>query len=203
MERCGGRHRSRVNLSGCLNSGWGGCMMGAGRGSGATGVIADRAGMYVSVESDAGGRGEVSRTGYLVGVDGSTHSVGEGLPEIECFRCGVCCILYRPRVDGPEIERIARCLDMPEELFRATYVRSGATGRCDILDEGKGRCPFLVVDEETGVASCRIHACRPQACRDWRASLARSECQEGLRGLKRGAAILLPADLPGRGSAGA
>jgi hypothetical protein len=35
---------------------------------------------------------------YLIMQDGTEHKVGDGLSEIECFRCGVCCACYRPKV---------------------------------------------------------------------------------------------------------
>ncbi len=60
---------------------------------------------------------------YL-GLGGGTEPrAGESLSAIDCFRCGVCCIRYRPPVTHKEIEDIARELGMPEKEFIARYIR--------------------------------------------------------------------------------
>ena len=133
--------------------------------------------------------------GYLIMQGGTEHKVGDGLSEIECFRCGVCCARYRPKVTLKEIKRIARKLSMSTDAFSSAYVRAVPTKEAYILQSAADTCPFLRWDEKGVKAACSIHAFRPGACRNWAASLSRPECREGLAKLKAGGGLLLPHDM--------
>lgn len=127
--------------------------------------------------------------------DGETHEIADKLPPIDCFRCGICCVRYRPKLDDEEVTAIANKLGMPREAFRSKFVRAGANRDELLLDDGGEQCPFLAWDNTSGLAECTIHPFRPQACRSWQASLSRVECQEGLRKLKPEKGIILPQDM--------
>jgi Fe-S-cluster containining protein len=132
---------------------------------------------------------------YLMTRDGNTHQMGEGLPAISCFRCGICCIRCRPKLGNDEIKIIAGKLGTSGEIFRRQYVRAGANLNECILDSGGTQCPFLNLGNTSNLAECAIHPFRPQACRDWQASLSRVECQEGLRKLKPKTGIIQLRDI--------
>jgi Fe-S-cluster containining protein len=133
--------------------------------------------------------------GYLLMQDGTEHKVGDSLSEIECFRCDVCCVRYRPQVTLKEMKLIARKLGMPVDAFTLAYVRAVPTKEAYILQSAADTCPFLRWDEKGAEATCSIHAFRPEACRNWAPSLSRSECREGLAKLKAGGGLLLPHDM--------
>lgn len=133
--------------------------------------------------------------GYLLMQDGTEHKVGNDLAEIECFRCGVCCSRYRPKVTSTEIKRIARKLGMSADAFMTTHVQAVPTKDAYILQSSADTCPFLRWDEKGTEATCSIHAFRPQACRNWTPSLSRPECRAGLAKLKADGGLLLPHDM--------
>jgi len=118
--------------------------------------------------------------GYLLMQDGTEHKVGDGLSEIECFRCGVYCARYRPKVTLKEIKRIARKLGMSTDAFSSAYVRAVPTKEAYLLQNSADTCPVLRWDGKGVKAICSIHAFRLEACRNWAASLSRTECREGL-----------------------
>jgi len=133
--------------------------------------------------------------GYLLMRDGTEHRIGDSLTEIECFRCGICCIRYRPKVTLKEMKRIARKLGMSIDAFMSAYVRAVPTKEAYILQSSADTCPFLRWDEKDVKAACSIHALRPKACRNWVPSLSRPECREGLAKLKADGELLLPEDM--------
>lgn len=128
---------------------------------------------------------------------GAEHKLGDNWPEIECFRCGVCCVRYRPKVTRAEMKRIARKLGISPEAFVTTYVKVVPTKDGYILQSSADTCPFLQWDEKGIKATCSIHSSRPKSCRDWVPSLSRPECQEGLAKLEDRDELLLPADIYG------
>jgi Fe-S-cluster containining protein len=68
-----------------------------------------------------------------------------------------------------------------EEVFLDRYVDdSWFEPECFLLDTLDGACIFLAESEDTRMKSCRIHAIRPQVCREWQPGLERKECLEGL-----------------------
>ena len=139
--------------------------------------------------------GRAVMQGHLMMQDGSEHRVGDSWTEIECFRCGVCCVRYRPKVTPGEMKRIARKLGISPDEFFSTYTRIVPTKDRYILQTSADTCPFLGWDEYGVKATCTIHSVRPKACRNWVASLSRPECQEGLAKMKAGGALLLPGDV--------
>lgn len=133
--------------------------------------------------------------GYLLMQGGTEHKVGESWPRIECFRCGICCVRYRPKVTSEEMERIAQKLSMSIDAFISAYVRAVPTKEAYILQSSADICPFLRWDEGGAKATCSIHPFRPEACRNWVPSLSRPECREGLTKVKAISELLLPADM--------
>jgi Fe-S-cluster containining protein len=132
---------------------------------------------------------------YIIMEDGIQHRVGEDQVPIDCFRCGICCMLYRPKVTQDEIEQIAEALSLNIKEFALKYVRVIPEKGISILQTDTDRCPFLHIEEKTHQATCTIHSVRPHACRNWQASLSQPECREGLNKLYPAEAILLPQDM--------
>jgi Fe-S-cluster containining protein len=101
---------------------------------------------------------------------------------IPCFRCGVCCMKYSPRMTAAEAEHIAESLRVSLEDFLNRYVDdSWFELGYYLLDTQDGACIFLDETEDSRIKSCRIHSVRPQVCREWQSSLDRKECLEGLQ----------------------
>ncbi len=110
---------------------------------------------------------------------------------IPCFRCGVCCQRWQPLVGRIEAGRLAAHLQMDHEQFLVQYARVYPFEEdTHQLLEQDGGCIFLHFDG--GLASCSVHDARPQACRDWDASLLRDECLAGLRTAPTVAGLLIP-----------
>lgn len=100
---------------------------------------------------------------------------------IPCFRCGVCCMKYSPRVTAAEAEHIADSLGVSLEVFLERYVDdSWFEPGYYLLDNQDGACIFLSESEDARIKFCRIHSIRPQVCREWQPGLDRKECLEGL-----------------------
>ncbi len=131
--------------------------------------------------------------GYLRTIDGREQPIGDSLPPIECFRCGICCLRYQPPLMSDELETIAAGLGMSATDFLAKYAQLTYVGH--LLRRSEGRCVFLVYEEGGDKASCGIHSFRPEACRNWVPSLSRRECQEGLTRLKTRGKIMLANEL--------
>ncbi len=145
-------------------------------------------------------REEWGAQGHLCMQDGTEHKIGDSLPQIECFRCGICCVRYRPKVTSKEIKRISHKLGMSIDRFTSTYVRAVPIKEAYILQSSADTCPFLRWEEREVKAACSIHAFRPKACRNWMPSLSRPECREGLVKLKADGQLLLPEDMYKSGS---
>jgi len=127
--------------------------------------------------------------------DGNSHVVGETWTPVECLRCGICCTLYRPRVAIEEMERIAQELGMLKQAFMSKYARLISEKGTYILQNDEDKCPFLSWDTETNKGTCTIYSFRPEACRNWVASLSRPECREGLLRLRTAGKLLLPDEI--------
>lgn len=132
---------------------------------------------------------------FLVMEDGTSRAVSKHEAEIECFRCGLCCTRYRPRVSRKEVARISTQLGLCVADFKSRYVRTMPDSGDEVLDGEGDRCPFLSWDAIACKAECRIHSVRPEACRRWAASLSRSECREGLGLGGPDSSLLLPKEL--------
>jgi len=133
--------------------------------------------------------------GYFHMADGNSHALGDAWTPVECFRCGICCTHYRPRLTMEEIEHIARELGMPKKVFISKYVRAVSEKETYILQNDEDKCPFFYWDTENSKGVCNIYSFRPQTCRSWTASLSRPECREGLRRLTTAGKLLLPNEI--------
>ena len=131
--------------------------------------------------------------GYLRTLDGHKHQVRETRPPIECFRCGICCTRYQPPVTPEEAETIAKGLGLSTEDFLSEYAQLTNVGY--LLRHSEKGCVFLSWEEDGTRANCRIHPFRPEACRNWIASLSRVECRKGLTRLKAKGRIMLAREL--------
>lgn len=130
---------------------------------------------------------------YLKTIDGQTIRLGQVWSPIECFRCGICCIRYQPKLTVKEVETLAEHLSLPIRVFFSRYVQKTPIGY--LLRRRKTGCIFLVWEEGGTRASCAIYPFRPEACRNWTPSLSRPECQEGLAKLKARNRIMLVNEL--------
>lgn len=99
---------------------------------------------------------------------------------IKCFRCGLCCTRFQPRLTPEEVKRIPDYLSLSAIDFIARYVQVTTIGY--LLRQSAMGCVFLRWDK--GKTACEIYRVRPKACRDWKASLSQPECQQGLAKLK-------------------
>ena len=132
-------------------------------------------------------------SGYLRTTDGHEHYVGKILPQIECFRCGICCTRYQPQLTHEEVKIISRGLNISTEDFLSKYAQCTNVGY--LLRQSERGCIFLSWEEDDSRASCTIHSFRPESCRNWVPSLSRPECREGLTRLKTRGRIILPAEI--------
>jgi len=114
-------------------------------------------------------------------LNGKEYPAGEVLTPIECFRCGICCTRYQPPLSPEEIETIAAEFGLTPGDFTAEYVQITVGGY--LLRQTENGCVFLKWEDENN-ASCTIPPFRPEACRNWMASLSQRECQDGLEKLK-------------------
>jgi len=104
---------------------------------------------------------------------------------IPCFRCGVCCRRWQPLIGREEASRLAAFLQTSTDAFLQMHTRTYPLAEDSYqLNERYGGCTFLTLED--GRASCSVHPARPQACRDWDASLGRRECLEGLTLMLKG-----------------
>ena len=112
---------------------------------------------------------------------GIQHNSGQRKPPIVCFRCGVCCTWYQPKLSFMEAQRIADVLRLSRDVFIDRYVDEPPYGPDTlILIQRDGACVFLEHTEGSKVTRCLIHPIRPEACREWMPSLSQRACQEGL-----------------------
>jgi hypothetical protein len=86
----------------------------------------------------------------------------------ECTACGACCsgpgegYIW---VTRPEIELIAKHLDMPEGQLRREFLRRVGLRVSIVEDRRTKDCIFLRQAE--GKTLCRIYPVRPNQCRTW------------------------------------
>ena len=113
---------------------------------------------------------------------------------VPCFRCGICCSRYQPPLSREDIDNIALALGISRSGCISGYAVKVPTKEGYLLKHVDGGCVFLAWDAN-GRARCGIYASRPKACREWRASLSKPECLEGLAKLKSDGRIMLPEEL--------
>ena len=124
----------------------------------------------------------LNRKDSRLSLDSPDGSASSGMA-IPCFRCGLCCTRYQPPLTTAEAETIALALGMSLDAFLDRYIDDAwfEPGRF-LLDTDTDACVFLnPATDDSKAASCKIHPLRPQACRDWQASLHKKECLEGLQ----------------------
>jgi uncharacterized protein len=79
-----------------------------------------------------------------------------------------------------EVEQLADYLHVAPEDFIALHADQRWPGANKwLVKQLEGRCPFLQGDDKEFL--CAVHEAKPRACRDWAASLERTECQRGLK----------------------
>ena len=109
---------------------------------------------------------------------------------IPCHRCGICCERWQPLVSPDEAARLAGHLGMDAEAFTAAYTEPYPfDDTVRLLRREEHGCVFLG-QEDDGRAACAVHPARPDACRNWIASLDRSECVDGLAYFGAAGAVL-------------
>lgn len=133
----------------------------------------------------------VGMVDYIRLKDGTEYSLGKNFSAIDCFRCGICCLRYRPPVTHQEIENIARSLDIPQEEFIIRYLCPVPGTGLQLIQNSEDKCPFLAWEGTGERAYCTIYDVRPAVCRDWEAKLSKPECREGLARLKVSETLLL------------
>ncbi len=100
---------------------------------------------------------------------------------IPCFRCGVCCTRYQVRLSLVEARQIADELGFDWDKWIDGYVDQRWPGTDSfLLRHCNGACVFLERIEAGNMTRCLIQSFKPSACREWKPSLYRRDCQEGL-----------------------
>ena len=119
---------------------------------------------------------EVSTLGFI-----SESDSGQGNTSFPCFCCGICCSDFQPHLDLTEARMIADHLGVSLQKFidDCTDPRWPGIDTHLLLHKG-GKCLFLEPKEGRTKWLCLIHAFKPDACRQWSASLNKKECRQGL-----------------------
>jgi uncharacterized protein len=105
----------------------------------------------------------------------------EGDTVFPCFCCGVCCTDYQPHLDLAESTTIAGHLGIDLQQFLNDYTDPRWPGtETHLLRHEDGMCLFLEQKEGKARWLCRIHAFKPEACRQWAAGPEKKECRKGL-----------------------
>ena len=100
---------------------------------------------------------------------------------IPCFRCGVCCTRYQVCLSLVEARQIAAELGFVWDDWLDRYTdQSWPDVDSLLLRQCEGACVFLEHIEGSNMTHCLIQPFKPSSCREWKPSLYRSECREGL-----------------------
>jgi len=98
-----------------------------------------------------------------------------------CFRCGVCCTRYQVCLSLVEARQIADELGFAWDEWLDRYIDQSWPGAGSLLlRQCKGACVFLEHVEGSNMTRCLIQPFKPSSCREWKPSLYRRECREGL-----------------------
>lgn len=120
----------------------------------------------------------MNTSGYLKTLDGEEYQL-RGMTPIECFRCGIRCQCYHPKITLGKAAEITQKLGMDTDRFLAEYVQKGSRSGELVSRGSHNGCTFLSWDED-GRARYEIYPFRLKACRHFVASLPRPQCREGL-----------------------
>lgn len=95
-----------------------------------------------------------------------------------CKRCGACCrVPGYVRVTEADADALAAALGLPVEQFLAEYTELSPS-RTGLVLKSPPEAPCLFLTETN---LCRVHAARPQQCRDypsrWRSAEIEAVCQ--------------------------
>ncbi len=100
-----------------------------------------------------------------------------GSGTFECKRCGACCrVPGYVRLTEADILALSHTLGLSPEAFIETWTALSPTRSGLVIKaEPSAPCPFLTEDN-----LCRVHAARPQQCRDyperWRSDEIEAVC---------------------------
>ena len=101
--------------------------------------------------------------------------------QFPCFRCGLCCAEYQPRLELVEARHIANKLGLALDDFLKRYTDKRWPGTDSvILRKSRGACIFLKHMTDRKQAICLIHPFRPSSCREWIPGVHQRECRDGL-----------------------
>jgi uncharacterized protein len=84
----------------------------------------------------------------------------EAYEVIDCLQCANCCRTTSPRLQRPDIEKLARAQRMPLQAFEAKYVKTDAQGD-QVFNAAP--CPFL----DQADNHCLVYSIRPVACQGY------------------------------------
>jgi Fe-S-cluster containining protein len=98
---------------------------------------------------------------------------------MECRRCGACCQKHQAFVTPRDIDRITAYLGITLNDWEKLYDDPRwKYSEYRLIRHINGACAFLTFSE--GLATCRIHAVKPECCAKWQAGPDRAECREGM-----------------------
>ena len=101
--------------------------------------------------------------------------------DFACFYCGICCSDYQPHLELAESKMIAEHIGISLQKFLDDCTDPRWPGiDTHLLRHKDGKCLFLEQKEGKAKWLCRIHAFKPDACRQWTAGLSQKECRKGL-----------------------
>ena len=101
------------------------------------------------------------------------------IDDCPCLRCGTCCSLYQPLITDEESQRIADYLGLTLEKFWGIYGddRWPIPGK-HLIKHEDGHCALMKVFGKQHL--CTVHSVKPDDCREWKESLEKKECRQGL-----------------------
>lgn len=98
--------------------------------------------------------------------------------EFVCKRCGACCrVPGYVRITDADADALAEALGLSPEDFLETYTELSPS-RTGLVLKSPPEAPCMFLTDEN---LCRVHAVRPQQCRDypsrWRSAEIEAVCQ--------------------------
>ena len=100
--------------------------------------------------------------------------------DIECLRCGTCCIRHQAITSPEEAKRIAAYLSLTIQEWEKAYSEPRWHSHKNYLIRHiNDACIFLKYDND--MSYCDIQPVKPSCCTDWIPNLYKKECREGLR----------------------